>query len=251
MQVLEHIKMTIRSCLSIIPLMPRASILMQVLERTQMTPLSRVTTIKRTLYVTTILMQVFECIQVTTESCTTTNHRFFPGAAILVGKLEHIQVTPRCCPVTSLLIPRAFLAPEPLQYLQMTTLSCPPACLFIHRAVLVPEPLQYLQVTTLSCTCACFFIPPTAASAPEPFHDLEMAAFTGIGKEFLIQLEPILSFQPLQGLELASARYEEEKEVRIQTRRRRDCEKEDLPAALVISGLSFGAALRSSCSRGR
>ena len=37
-----------------------------------------------------------------------------------------------------------------------------------------------------------------------------MTVSAGIGKDFSIQLEPLLGFQPLQGLQLASARCEEE-----------------------------------------
>jgi len=38
-----------------------------------------------------------------------------------------------------------------------------------------------------------------------------MAAFAGLGKELLIQLERLQGSQPLQGLHLASARCAEEK----------------------------------------
>ena len=173
-----------------------------------------------------------------------------PGAALAPEPLQHLQVTTLSCISAHACIPRTALAPEPSHDLPVTVRSCTSANSLIPRTALAPEPLQCLQMTTMSCTNPCPFIP-RAALTPEPLQCLQVATDGGIGKEFLIQLEPILSFQPLQGLELASARYEEEKEVRIQTRRRRDCEKEDLPAALVISGLSFGAALRSSCSRGR
>jgi len=87
------------------------------------------------------------------------------------------------CNCGSLLIPRAALAPKKIQYLQVTTVSCIKACPFIPRAALSPEPPQCLQVTALA----------------------------GISKDVSIQLEALLGFQPLQGLQLASARCEEEK----------------------------------------
>ena len=148
-------------------------------------------------------------------------------AAIVDRPLKHIQVTIPGCTSACVLIPGAALAPEPLQYLQVTTLCCTFACAFIPRAALTPKPLQYLQVTMLSCTPACFFIP-RAALAPEPIHCLQMAAYAGIVKEYRIQLEPLLSFQPMQGLQLASARCEEEKEVRSRNKAEED--DEDSPA---------------------
>ena len=101
-----------------------------------------------------------------------------------MGVLEHIKMTIICCTGTSPPIPGAALTPEPLQYLQVTALSCPRACLFIPRAALAPEPLQYIQIAT----------------------------FAGTVKDLSIQPEPLLGFQPLQDLQLASARCEEEKQ---------------------------------------
>ena len=74
-----------------------------------------------------------------------------------------------------------------------------------------------------ACIAACPFIP-GAALAPEPLQYLQMTAITGNGEEIRIQLEPLQRFQPLQGLQVASARCEEEKkksEAKA-TKRRRD-----------------------------
>ena len=53
---------------------------------------------------------------------------------------------------------------------------------------------------------------PRAALVPEPLRYLQMTTFAGKRKGIEIQLEPLLSFQPLQGLQLASARCGEENE---------------------------------------
>ena len=53
---------------------------------------------------------------------------------------------------------------------------------------------------------------PRTALAPEPLRYCQIAVGAGLFKHFLIQLNPLLGFQPPQGLELASARCEEEKQ---------------------------------------
>ena len=118
--------------------------------------------------------------------------------AIVDRPLEHIQMPSPCCIRSGCLIPGAALAPEPLQYLQVTTVSCIIARCFIPRAALAPEPLRCLQVTI----------------------------FAGIRKDTLVQPVPLLGFQPLQGLQLASLRCEEEREretSQTSKQRRGDC----------------------------
>jgi len=147
-----------------------------------------------------------EHIQMTPPSCPITSPPT-PGASILLCVLEHIQMTFHSCPFTSDPIPGATILMQVLEHIKMTIFSChipsPPT----PRAALAPEPLQYLQVTMLSCTSACTtpFIP-RAALAPEPLHDLQMAAFAGIGKAPINMMKVLLGSQPLQGLQLASAR---------------------------------------------
>ena len=185
-------------------------------------------------------------------SCALTS-LLIPRAAVLMQVLEHIKMTTLGSISTSLLIPGAAILFGKHDHIQMTTSGCPHACACIPRAALAPEPLQYLQVTIPSCihACACT---PRAALASEPLHCLHMTAFAGKGKDIPIQLalEPLFGSQPLQGLQLASARCEEERnesEVKA-TKRRRDCEEEDSPAAMT-SPFSFFLPARSSCSRGK
>ena len=119
--------MTIHSCYSKRPLIPRASALVQVLEHVKMT----------------------------IPSCFLTSH-LIPGAAILVQVLEHIAMTFPCCRKTSPLTPGAALAPEPLQYLQVTTLHRTIQRSFLRngrilpRAVLLPEPLNDFYVAAVA-----------------------------------------------------------------------------------------------------
>merc|ERR1711959_240761 len=165
-------------------------------------------------------MQVLEHIKMTLLSCPLTSP-LTPGAAILMRVLEHIKITSHSCCFTRDIIPSAALAPEPLQCLQVTTLGCISACPNIPSAALAPEPLHCLQVTTLA----------------------------GTGKETLNQLEPLLGFQPLQGLQLASLRCEEEKQRKwSEAKTKRDCEREDSPAALVMRKGRFFEGLTSSCT---
>ena len=166
----------------------------------------------------TLTPEPLQYLQVTTLCCKSACV-FIPRARRILAPepLQYLQVTPPRCTIACAWIPRAALAPEPLQYLQVTTLCCTSACACIPRAALAPEPLHDLQVTTTSCSAPCrgiFACIPRAALAPEPPYDLQMAACAGLDKELRIQLEPILGFQPLQGLQLASARCEEEKDVR-------------------------------------
>ena len=119
--------------------------------------------------------------------------------------------------------------------------SCIGVLIDLVRAAVVDYPLQHIQVTIAGCTRACRCIP-RAALAPEPLHDLQIAAFADKDKEFPIQLEPLLGCQPLQGLQLASAHCEEEKERKRDVKSRNKEEEEEtvedlLLAALVISYL--------------
>ena len=153
-----------------------------------------------------VLPCVLEHIQMTLRSCHFTGPPI-PRAAILMRILEHNKLTSTCCALTNPLIPGVSILMQVLEHIKMTIFSChipsPPT----PRAALAPEPLQYLQVTMLSCTSACTtpFIP-RAALAPEPLHDLQMAAFAGIGKAPINMMKVLLGSQPLQGLQLASAR---------------------------------------------
>ena len=123
--------------------------------------------------------------------------------------LEHIKMTSTCCTGTSPLIPGAAILMRVLEHIKMTLLSCPRTSPLIPGAALAPEPPQCLQVTTPGCTRACH-LTPRAALAPEPLQYLQMAVLTGNDKVPLIPAEPILGFQPPQGLHLASAHCEEE-----------------------------------------
>ena len=178
-----------------------------------------------------------------------------PGARRILAPqpLQYLQVSTLSCISACQFIPRTALAPEPLQYLQVTCPRCTRACACIPRASLAPEPLQYLQVTITCCNIASLSIP-RASLAPEPLQCLHMADSARLLKDVSIQTEPLFCFQPLQGLQLASLRCEEErarKRSEAKTSRRGDCKKEDLPAFKVIFQSSVFKPARSSCSRGR
>ena len=108
----------------------------------------------------------------------------------------------------------------------MTLLSCPCTSLLIPRAALAPEPLQYLQVTMPSCTSACAIIP-RAALAPEPLHDLQIAGFIGIEKEVAIQLQQLSVFShcKVSSWPPRTESIEGENEVRSQNREKETVEK--------------------------
>ena len=142
-------------------------------------------------------------------------------------------------------------------------ISWPGVDINLVRAAIVDRPLEHIQVTTNGCIPACDSIP-RAALAPEPLQDLKVTTVAGTENEGAIQLEPLLSFQPLQDLQMASFRCkakskQETSQKRKQRRRRRNCEDEDSPASLatsentrlVLSDLDFFKGLRSSCSKGR
>ena len=187
-----------------------------------------------------------------------------PSAPLPPQVLEHPQVTSTSGDSAGLeFFHRAPFVPGPLQAFQMTELGCQLTCEVTPQASLTLSPLQAFQVTFLSGPVACVFIP-RAALAPEPLQDLKVTTVAGTENEGAIQLEPLLSFQPLQDLQMASFRCkakskQETSQKRKQRRRRRNCEDEDSPASLatskntplVISGSDVFKGLRSSCSKGR
>ena len=153
----------------------------------------------------------------TTLGCSSQSKRFescigvlidLVRAAVVDYPLQHIQVTIAGCTRACRCIPRAALASEPLQYLQVTTPGCTFARPSTPRAAFAPEPLQYLQLPILGYPVASACTP-RAALAPEPLQYLQIATPARPGKEFPIQLEPLLGFQQLQGLQLASLRCEQ------------------------------------------
>merc|ERR1712010_288752 len=94
-----------------------------------------------------------------------------------------------------------------LEHIKMTTLGSISTSLLIPGAAILFGKHDHIQMTTSGCPHACACIP-RAALASEPLHYLHMTAFAGKGKDIPIQLalESLFGSQPLQGLQLASAR---------------------------------------------
>ena len=122
---------------------------------------------------------------------------------------------------------RAAIVDRPLEHMKTTICRCSHTSVRIPGASILMSVLQHIQMTIRCCPLTSPLIP-GAALAPEPLQDLQISTVASCGKERAIQHgEPLLGFQPLQGLQLASARCEEEREVRSQNVEEEDEEEEE------------------------